>query len=651
MRNGSGGKIMGDYEKLLLGALLHDIGDFWQRSGKSGEYKKLCGDFCIQYLPPGFQGADFASLHGSPKEYLSEGNYQLKKIVIGDWLSGEKREERVEGEKEVLKKECLISVFSEIELNKEPPQKFYYPLKKLELRRDLLFPALRCEEPNYSLLWDEFVDDVQKISHFSDFGCYFNTLYHLLHKYTWCVPSATYKDVPNISLFDHQKTTCAIVACLKDVDGAYLDGLISALRKKWEVGGGVDDKNTEEDERILSEKRFLLIGGDISGIQKFIYTITSKGAAKSLKGRSLYLQLLTEVIAKYVLRGLGLPIANLLYCGGGHFYILAPGNSEKELGELREEISKKLLQFHRGEPYLVLAHTPLGAIDFIKEKFGKKWEEVTDKLNEQKKRKFSEILDEEHYKEIFGFLEEGGENNICDCCKNESELDLIEDEEGNKFCSLCKSFIDLSKEVKDANYLIEIYTQKEGENIEKGTYRDIFSKFGFDIRFVPSLSGVDEIDAEQICVYRLNNTDFLNEDVLKLKTDNISFGFKFIPKTVPKVTAEDLENFEEYFAKYKGEVKEGDIASIDVLAKRAKKQTGIEKAAILRMDVDNLGKIFSEGLGENRTIARVSTLSSMLSLFFEGYLNEFSEKTKSYQNQVYVVYSGGDDSLSSVHGI
>lgn len=37
-----------------------------------------------------------------------------------------------------------------------------------------------------------------------------------------------------------------------------------------------------------------LLGGDVSGIQSFIYTLTAAGATKSLRGRSFYLQLLTE---------------------------------------------------------------------------------------------------------------------------------------------------------------------------------------------------------------------------------------------------------------------------------------------------------------------------------------------------------------------
>ena len=39
---------------------------------------------------------------------------------------------------------------------------------------------------------------------------------------------------------------------------------------------------------------FLLYSLDLSGIQDFIYTITSDGALKALRARSFYLELLTE---------------------------------------------------------------------------------------------------------------------------------------------------------------------------------------------------------------------------------------------------------------------------------------------------------------------------------------------------------------------
>ena len=60
------------------------------------------------------------------------------------------------------------------------------------------------------------------------------------------------------------------------------------------------------------------------------------------------------------------------------------------------------------------------------------------------------------------------------------------------------------------------------------------------------------------------------------------------------------------------------------------------------MDVDNLGDVFSKGLGKRATLARLSTLSFQMSLFFEGWIKQICER-EPYKGLVYAVYAGGDD--------
>ena len=47
---------------------------------------------------------------------------------------------------------------------------------------------------------------------------------------------------------------------------------------------------------IEPNKPLLFVGGDLSGIQQFIYNISSKKAMVSLKGRSAYLSEYTETL-------------------------------------------------------------------------------------------------------------------------------------------------------------------------------------------------------------------------------------------------------------------------------------------------------------------------------------------------------------------
>ncbi len=81
--------------------------------------------------------------------------------------------------------------------------------------------------------------------------------------------------------------------------------------------------------------------------------------------------------------------------------------------------------------------------------------------------------------------------------------------------------------------------------------------------------------------------------------------------------------------------------------------TGAKKLAVLRMDVDDLGKIFSIGLEDNETISRVATLSRFMNHFFKncidlicrGEVDADAPRIKSGRGKkdVVVVYSGGDD--------
>jgi len=63
---------------------------------------------------------------------------------------------------------------------------------------------------------------------------------------------------------------------------------------------------------------------------------------------------------------------------------------------------------------------------------------------------------------------------------------------------------------------------------------------------------------------------------------------------------------------------------------------------VFRADVDNLGQIFTRGLGHRATAGRVSMLSQTMADFFEGYL-QWLCKQENYRERLGVIYAGGDD--------
>jgi CRISPR-associated protein Csm1 len=62
------------------------------------------------------------------------------------------------------------------------------------------------------------------------------------------------------------------------------------------------------------------------------------------------------------------------------------------------------------------------------------------------------------------------------------------------------------------------------------------------------------------------------------------------------------------------------------------------------MDVDNLGKIFSTGLGKEASLSRFASLSFAVNLFFEGRVGYLAQRLNATMgDRVYSIYSGGDD--------
>lgn len=552
------------YEDYLLASVLHDIGVLWKAAGSTKPHYELGAAFIEKYFPDYEAAAEAVRNHHNPLD-----DHQ-KKIAAADTLSLAKESEQINQ---------LFSPFSTITLKDERASSLkVLPTEPLKLTENSIFPRKEFS-PQYKNLKEKFCSEVKNLPK-GNFFAMFNSLVCLLQKYTWCIPSPSDKDT-TISLFDHLKTTCAIASCL------------------W------TDPN-----------RLMLIGGDISGVQDFIYTITSKGAAKGLKGRSFFLDLLNDAIARYILYDLDLPITNLLYCGGGNFYILAPASKEQHMEEIRMKILNALFDFSHGDLYIALETKSFdkSALE-TPEEFRENWNDFKHKLRQRKKKKFLEVMTEDRFSRIFGPFGKGGIPHFCEICKNESDK-LIEDEEGHVKCPLCRSFETLTYDLLRAEYLVETYGEKERRDIQEDTYEKIFDDFGFRFHFAPSLDKIGDIEADRVVVYKIQDTDFLFETM-----PDYAKGFRFIPNVIP----------------FKKENQDEQMKSIDDLLEKSK---GLRRLAVLRADVDNLGMILSTGLPVFN-LAVLSSISQLLTLFFQGYLPHYIEEK--HKNSMYVVYSGGDD--------
>lgn len=89
----------------------------------------------------------------------------------------------------------------------------------------------------------------------------------------------------------------------------------------------------------------LLVKGDFSGIQEFIFNTKSKGAAKTLKGKSFYVQILAELAIECIFTNTSITSdkeLHTVYNGGGNFYLLIPQDKKDQLIKAEKRIHQDL---------------------------------------------------------------------------------------------------------------------------------------------------------------------------------------------------------------------------------------------------------------------------------------------------------------------
>ena len=129
------------------------------------------------------------------------------------------------------------------------------------------------------------------------------------------------------------------------------------------------------------EQRKYLLKGDISGIQEFIFNVQSDGAAKTLKAKSYYVSVISELCFNYCykkLKDVGMSV-ELIFSGGGNFFIQITGDEpDEEVNKLQQQLNNELLH---DDISVVLT---LANLD--EKKFGDSWMALLQKSNKEKLR-------------------------------------------------------------------------------------------------------------------------------------------------------------------------------------------------------------------------------------------------------------------------
>lgn len=634
------------FEAAIAG-LLHDVGKITQRASDTPQFapgdtqeegQPVHAAYSIRFIEELLAHDERLrriALHGAyhhrPQNNPAADPKLSWLVALADKLSAGERSDPNQDEKKGQFPQQMLTIFDSISLTgakkagSQPAQ--YLPLTPLALKEDSIFPSDAAGERQqarsaYERLREEMRTGFKRIQGES-LAAALEQMVNTLQRSAWSVPSAYYYSRPDVSLYDHSRMTAALAVCLSDLELEQIRANHDAVVRQF------TEKPVEGDDALLGETAAILLGGDISGIQDFIYTITARQAAKTLRGRSFYLQLLTEAVLRFTLRELDLPYTNVIYSGGGHFYLLAPVSAVEQFPALRRAVSERLLDAHGIGLYLSLGYAEVPFSGFQRGQFPEYWGKMHQQLALKKNSRYTEF-GSELYARVFEPKEHGGnKDDVCSVCGMEQGHATPTEDDGEKIkvCPLCESFsTEIGKLLPNARFLTLGFGNPQQDD-EKPSAEKFLRSFGMHMEFVSARNKKVQVPGwvEQIVVWALD--DEPADAYPQVERHSAVHAVRYIVNQVPEMDFNDLQEIQ----KVKGE--------------------GIHRLGVLRMDVDNLGTIFQKGFGaevktSSATLSRLSTLSFQMSLFFEGWVKRIIEEDTFKQDGkplIYAVYTGGDD--------
>lgn len=647
---------------LILGSLLHDVGKLAQRadgayirhSNYGYDYLKKLNfnnvediENCIKYHHGRELGA--ANLKEDDIAYIV---YEADNIAAGlDRRQSDEEDENKESKQNKGLYTPLKSIFDVLNKDKGMQGPSCYLLRSLKEDQNINYPT---DTENQEAIKAEYLKRKQELEKglkemVDDQP---NSLLQLLEATMSYIPSDTFTSMPDISLYDHSKLTAAIASCM------YL---------YFKDNNNNNYKSTCLTNAKREDKYFMLVSGDLSGVQDFIYTIASKGALKSLRARSFYLDLLLEHISDEILEKLNLSRANLIYTGGGHFYMLLPNtkDSKTTLENAKVTINEWFLNNFGTELYLALGYEECSSNELMdpevkseksekaerkgltREVFRRVSKKLSkDKLNRYEKGQLKAILN--HDSPYNQMIDDGRECSVCHTSKKQ----INTDDRLGETCNSCLNLFEMGKNL--------VFKKNNDDEVRIMSIRNKIPESNKYME-LPSLD-----DSKRFLVVEKygevkNRLNVNNNDYKRIYTKNKWMSGLSLSTNLWMGDYNKKPERKENAVDKEGKPREG-LIDFDEMAS---KSNGIKRLAVMRADVDNLGAAFLCGF-ENKysTLSRYTTLSRQLSLFFKHYINricksnitgEDKNSTEAFSisntsrlgdkvdKNLVIVYSGGDD--------
>ncbi|MDR2034013.1 MAG: type III-A CRISPR-associated protein Cas10/Csm1 [Helicobacteraceae bacterium] len=332
-------------------------------------------------------------------------------------------------------------------------------------------------------------------------------------------------------------------------------------------------------------KDLLMISGDFFGIQRFIFEATpADKAAKILRAKSAYVQLLTRVVAFYIVDRLGLSYLSIISTSAGKFEILgidAP-EARKRIEEIQRELNIFFTEKYFGETGIGVSVTECSFDDLQKEKYRNELRKRIDKNVEATKLNKFDLLATDP---ILNYDEDIDNETLCHYC-NKRKV------KSGESCEICDQFITIGERLVEEGFLA--ISKGGGDFLIFGDYYISFTK-NFD---------------SAIAIYDTNKGDFRGYAKWEISS--------YVKHERHSVTSfEELAN-----ASCNGD-----------------EEQGIKALISLKGDVDGMGN-FIKNSDVTTDFVSFNFFSRIVDYFFSVYAPYLMREK--YKN-LYTVFAGGDD--------
>lgn len=472
----------------------------------------------------------------------------------------------------------------------------------LSLKSDSIFPG--GSRGDFQTLIEGFKNEWEHLKKIQPEN-FTDTLVFLSKK--WFSSAGFSPEMPHVSLHEHLKTTAALADCLQ-----------------------------------RSEKRkVLLVGVGLDNIQGFCYDIASSKAAKSLKGRSFFLQMLLDTISREIISKMDATLGHIVYARGGKAFLLLPDSTavRQALDKIKTELSAGIWEKYRSSLFMFLKYEPF---DEQETDFSNVWKRLQAKIRTDKQQKNLEMLTTD-FDTFFKPIEEGfrtgdvnGDKQFCrvtgELIKNavsgKNNIESDQTEAPVWVSDAVKFQSDLGEALRESKEYIQ-WQAKEQHQIADDQPIFTGSKTFLSVPEGSwSLRHARPFKNDFKARFRLK----LNElDFLPASPNGMGCGFAFYGGNEQAVlTTKAGETRVKFYSELAGQDENGTTGE------------GFTRLGIGRMDVDGLSKMAEKA---ESSFALNATFSARLDLFLSGYINTVRASNKEYEENLNIVFSGGDDML------